>query len=308
MVVPLMVSAAEQDQEEERILQDVENGQGQQLPPRKFGSFAPEMGRSVNGCWDASRSRMINKSASDAESTSRKGLMFMEASAGEPCTASNMVLTDDRDIQSLRDHIPSPSQGCAESRSSDTSSIFMAEGREPLDNGLNPGHQHALPEEGDQPRVKPRQHPRVTLANTVKRMTLEEEYQSGMVVVDATDQIVSSTLEEDHQQIPEQDQCVKLADAVKAVDQSNQPNSRQHQRVKLANAVKAAVQSTSTTLAEDELPHGNGVSQDSNCGEEIACILQWFRTILGQVEKKGKIRLKDLKQAAMESEVKSSDS
>ena len=287
VVVPLTVSAAEQDQEEESILQDVERTQRQQLSLRKLGSPAPVVG----GFRSASASGSIGQSVRDAESTSRKGSTAMEGSVSELYTTSNIiVLTNGNDIQDSRDS--TPSQGHAQSRAS---SIFIADGKKLLNGGLSneiPGYQHAIPEEGDQPKTQPGHHQCVMPADTVK----------------AAMQSTSITLEEGNQPNPGQHQCdtARAADPIVSttLEGGNQPNPRQHQRVMLADAVKEAVQSTSTTLAEDELLRGNGVSLDSNSGEEVARILQWFRTVLGQVEKKGKIRLKDLKQAAVDSEVK----
>ena len=74
----------------------------------------------------------------------------------------------------------------------------------------------------------------------------------------------------------------------------------QNHRVRLGDLNKTghlALHSISTTLAEDE---GRG---STLFGEGISQILEWFRTLLTQVSKKGKVTVRDMKQAAKDNEV-----
>lgn len=78
--------------------------------------------------------------------------------------------------------------------------------------------------------------------------------------------------------------------------------------MKLRDLVKKdglALQSTSTTLAEDETPNSNGISEVVTGYDSVAQILEWFTALFSQVmERNRTVTLKDIKQAARENDVK----
>jgi hypothetical protein len=92
-----------------------------------------------------------------------------------------------------------------------------------------------------------------------------------------------------------------------------------HQRAMLDGDMKKTVQSTSTTLADDEqqcggsgldaatiqdISAGDSSNGASDSGGDVAHILKWFQAVLGQIEKNGRVQVRDLKQAVRDHEVR----